>query len=75
MSELPNANPQASASQSPQRSRPREGVSQACWICSYLGDRLAADSGASDMERDRVLGERQRHRSRFHQAQDFGYGT
>ena len=75
MSESLRAKPQASGLPSPQRRRPREGVSQGCWICSYLSDRLAADSGASpspeEGERDRVLGERQRHRDMMHPGRDY----
>ena len=44
-----------------------------CYICDYYTDRLDADSGASDMERDAVLRERHKHRQLYHQAQDFGY--
>jgi hypothetical protein len=44
-----------------------------CWACGYYRDRLDADSGASDLERDAVLRERHRHRQMYHQTQDFGY--
>jgi hypothetical protein len=71
MSELGEGAKQGSASQSPRPRRPREGVSEDCWICSYYRDRLAADSGATDMERDRVLGQRQRHRDMMHPGRDY----